>query len=185
MVASQHAREPIRVWVPGCSTGEEAYSIAICLLERLGDQAADKRIQIFATDISEAAIDKARAGVYPEDAMQEVSPERVRRFFTRVNGNYEVNQAVRELCVFARHDVTKDPPFSKLDLISCRNVLIYFEPVLQKRVLASFHYALKSHGVLLLGKSESLGSFTDLFTDHGPKNKFFRQEHRGAGPLRR
>ncbi len=183
LVASKHAREPIRVWVPGCSTGEEAYSIAICLLECLGDQAADKRIQIFGTDISDSAIDKARAGVYPKDALHGVLPQRVRSFFTRVNGNYEVNQAVRELCVFARHDVSKDPPFSKLDLISCRNVLIYFEPTLQKKVLASFHYALKSHGVLLLGKSESLGSFTDLFTVTDRTNKFFRKNTAARVPF--
>jgi len=183
MVANKHAREPIRVWVPGCSTGEEAYSIAICLLERLGDQAADKPIQIFGTDISDTAIDKARTGVYPEDALHEVSPQRVRSFFTRVNGNYEINQAVREQCVFARHDVSKDPPFSKLDLISCRNVLIYFEPTLQKKVLASFHYALKDHGVLLLGKSESLGSFTDLFTITDRTNKFFRKNTAARVPF--
>ena len=116
--------EPVRIWVPGCSTGEEAYSIAICLLEHLGDRASDTPIQIFATDISDAAIGKARAASYSEEEMR-----RYRRSaggaFHQANGKYSVNVALRELCVFARQDVTKDPPFSKLDLISCRNVLIY------------------------------------------------------------
>lgn len=172
LLAAKPAGEPVRIWVAGCSTGEEAYSIAICLLESLGKRAAGTPIQIFATDVSDAAIEKARAGVYPEDELRDVAPERLRRFFTRVNGHYEVNPTVREICIFARHDVTKDPPFSRLDLVSCRNVLIYFEPVLQKKVLASFHYALKSTGVLLLGKSESL-AFSDLFTLTDRKNKFF------------
>jgi PAS domain S-box-containing protein len=167
------AGEAIRIWVPGCSTGEEAYSIAICLLEHLDDRASATPIQIFATDVSDTAIEKARAGVYPADALHEASPERVRRFFTAVEGNYEVKPAVREICVFARHDLTKDPPFSRLDLISCRNVLIYFEPILQRRVLTSFHYALKSTGMLLLGKSETLGGFADLFTIADSKSKFF------------
>jgi two-component system CheB/CheR fusion protein len=172
LLAAKPAGEPFRIWVAGCSTGEEAYSIAICLLESMGQRAAGIPIQIFATDVSDAAIEKARAGVYPEVEFREVAPERLRRFFTRVNGHYEVNKTLREICVFARHDVTKDPPFSKLDLVSCRNLLIYFEPVLQKKVLARFHYALKSNGVLLLGKSESVAS-TDLFTPTDRKLKVF------------
>ena len=175
LLAAKPAGEPFRIWVAGCSTGEEAYSIAICLLESMGNRAAGTRIQIFATDVSEAAIEKARTGVYPEDELREVAPERLRRFFTRVNGHYEVNKTLREICVFARHDVTKDPPFSKLDLVSCRNVLIYFEPVLQKKVLAYFHYALRSTGVLLLGKSESVAS-SEFFTPTDRKNKFFTKQ---------
>ena len=180
ILAGKPAGEAIRIWVPGCSTGEEVYSIAICLLEHLGDRAPGMPIQIFGTDISDTAIDKARAGVYPADALREVAPERIRRFFTQIDGNYEVNSAVRELCVFARHDVTQDPPFSKLDLISCRNVLIYFEPILQRRALVSFHYALKSTGMLLLGKSETLGAFKDLFTLADRKNKFFTRNTTAA-----
>jgi two-component system CheB/CheR fusion protein len=173
LLVGKPAGEAVRIWVPGCSTGEEAYSIAICLLEHFGDHRAGTPIQIFATDISDAAIEKARAGAYPADALREVSPERVRRFFTQIEGGHEVNPQVREICIFARHDVTKDPAFSKLDLIACRNLLIYFEPILQRKVLATFHYALKSTGVLLLGKSEILGAFTDLFTIADRKNKFF------------
>jgi two-component system, chemotaxis family, CheB/CheR fusion protein len=172
LLAAKPAGEPVRIWVAGCSTGEEVYSIAICLLESMGSRAAGTPIQIFATDVSDAAIEKARAGLYPEDEFREVTAERLRRFFIRVNGHYGVNKTLREICVFARHDVTKDPPFSKLDLVSCRNVLIYFEPVLQKKVLARFHYALKSSGVLLLGKSESVAS-PDLFTPTDRKHKFF------------
>lgn len=165
--------DPIRIWVPGCSSGEEVYSIAICLLENLGDRVRSTPIQIFGTDISGQAIEKARVGVYQKNALQEVSQARLRRFFTRVKGNYQINASVRDLCLFSRHDVTNDPPFSRLDLISCRNVLIYLEPVLQRKVLASFHYALRDTGVLLLGKSESLAAFRDLFTTADGKHKFF------------
>ena len=172
ILAAKPAGDSVRIWVPGCASGEEAYSIAICLLENLGDRAASTPIQIFASDISEPAIDKARAGVYSSDAMKKVSKERVRRFFNRVNGNYQIKSGVRDLCIFARHDLTRDPPFSRMDLISCRNVLIYLEPVLQKRILASFRYALQDGGVLLLGKSETLAGFPD-FRIADRKNKFF------------
>ncbi len=166
------AGDSIRVWVPGCSSGEEAYSIAICLLENLGDRAASTPIQIFASDINEQAVDKARAGVYPKEALKKVTRERVRRFFSAVNRHYQIKSGVRDLCIFARHDLTKDPPFSRMDLISCRNVLIYLEPLLQKRILESFRYALRDGGFLLLGKSERLGGFPDFKVLDG-KNKFF------------
>ena len=172
ILAGKAPGEAVRIWVPGCSSGEEAYSIAICLLEYLGDRAAGTPIQIFGTDISNTALQRARAGIYPEHELREVSPQRLRRFLTRIKGNYGVNAAVRELCVFARHDVTKDAPFSRLDLISCRNVLIYFEPALQKKVLTFFHYALKSTGVLLLGKA-AIPGFSDLFTITDRRHKFF------------
>ena len=183
ILAERPPGEPVRIWVPGCSTGEEVYSIVICLLECLGNRAPDTPVQVFATDINEAAIGKARAGTYSEDEVAELSPERRGRFFTRANGNYLVNQDIRELCVFARHDLTNDPPFSKLDLLSCRNVLIYFESVLQKKVFAYFHYALKPTGVLLLGRSESLGVFADLFTVKDRKNKFFTKNAAARGPI--
>lgn len=173
ILASRAPGEPIRIWAPGCSSGEEVYSIVICLLEHLGDRASSTPIQVFGTDINEVTIEKARAAVYSAEDMREVSAERRARFFTKSAGNYVVNQAIRELCVFARHDVGKDPPFSKIDLLSCRNVLIYFEAALQKRVLLGFHYALNPTGVLLLGKSESLGAFMDLFSITDRRNKFF------------
>jgi PAS domain S-box-containing protein len=173
ILAGKTAGEPLRIWVAGCSDGKEVYSIAICVLENLGDQAATTVVQIFGTDVNEAAIEIARAGSYPEQACTEVSEERLRRFFTRVNGNYEINPSVREMCLFARHDVTRDPPFSKIDLISCRNVLIYFEPVLQRRVLSAFHYALNRNGMLLLGKTEGLGPYNELFLVADRKHRFF------------
>ncbi len=178
VLAAKPAGEQIRMWSAGCSTGEEAYSLAICLLEYLGKRASSTPIQIFGTDVSEQATEKARAGIYPADAMTQVSAERLRKYFTKVDGRYQIHSSVRDLCVFARHDLTRDPPFSRLDIISCRNVLIYLEPVLQKKVLASFHYALKDTGALLLGKSETLGSFPDLFAITDRKNKFFSK--RGA-----
>jgi PAS domain S-box-containing protein len=175
ILAAKPSGEPFRMWIAGCSTGEEAYSLAICLLESLATRAASPQIQIFATDVSEDAIEKARAGIYPADALSQVSSDRLRRFFTKVDAHYQVKSTIRDLCVFARHDLTKDPPFSRLDLISCRNVLIYLEPVLQKRVLASFHYALKDSGFLLLGKSETLGGYPDLFSIAERKAKFFNK----------
>jgi two-component system CheB/CheR fusion protein len=163
IVANKKPGEPIRIWVPGCSTGEEVYSLAIGLLEFLGDRASSTPIQAFGTDISESAIEKARSGTYSESSMQEVSAVRQRRFFTKTEGGYRVSKTLREMCIFARQDLTKDPPFSRIDLISCRNVLIYMGSTLQKRVIASFHYALREGGFLLVGKSEALTTHADLF----------------------
>ncbi|MEP1079643.1 ATP-binding protein [Leptolyngbya sp. PL-A3] len=159
------ADAPIRIWVAGCSTGEEVYSIAICLLEFLSNHANSPPIQIFATDISEVAIEKARSGVYQENQMVEVSPEHRRRFFYALEGGgYQITKAVRDLCIFARQNLGSDPPFSNLDLISCRNVLIYLGDGLQKRIMPIFHYGLNPTGFLLLGTSESTGQSSDLFT---------------------
>jgi two-component system CheB/CheR fusion protein len=164
---------PIRIWVAGCSTGEEVYSIAICLLEFLSERVIQPSIQIFATDISELAIDKARAGIYPEDRLVNVSPERRRRFFYKVEGGYHISKAVRELCVFARQDLSSDPPFSNVDLISCRNVMIYLGDVLQKRIMPIFHYSLNATGCLLLGTSESIGKSVDLFNIIDKKHRIY------------
>jgi two-component system CheB/CheR fusion protein len=157
----------VRIWVPACSTGEEPYSLAMTLLEYLAAEeetpAEAAAIQIFATDIDEKAIAVARRGVYPERIAAEVSPERLRRFFVKVGGGYQVSKALRDLCVFAVQNVIKDPPFSRLDLVCCRNLLIYFGPVLQKRVLQVFHYALEPAGFLMLGPSETIGHQADLF----------------------
>src|SRR5205085_879029 len=125
---------------PGCATGEEAYSVAICLLELLGDDAAATPVQVFATDVSESAIAQARAGTYPQSIAADVSPERLRRFFNEVDGGYRISKAVRDIVIFARQDLTRDPPFSKLDLIVCRNVLIYLGPLLQQKLMSVFHY---------------------------------------------
>ena len=147
----------MRIWVPGCSTGEEAYSLAMSWLEYLGDRAAAMPIQIFATDVSSTVIEKARNGLYPENIAEDVSSERLARFFVKTNGSLQVSKTIRDMCIFAQQNLIQDPPFSRLDLISCRNVLIYLEPVLQKRVLQIFHFALKSSGFLVVGASENIG----------------------------
>jgi two-component system, chemotaxis family, CheB/CheR fusion protein len=174
---NKSAEFPIRIWVAGCSTGEEVYSIAICLLEFLADRVTQPPIQIFATDISELAIDKARAGIYAENQMGGVSPERRRRFFYGVEGGgYHISKAVRELCVFARQDLGSDPPFSNVDLISCRNVLIYLGESLQKRIMPIFHYSLNNNGFLLLGTSESTGKSADLFRLVEKKHRIYAKK---------
>ncbi len=171
---------PIRIWVPGCSTGEEAYSVAILLDEYLQEQTSEIPVQIFATDLSEAAIDRARSGIYPESISADVSPERLRRYFDKTDHHFQVRRRIRERCVFARQDITKDPPFSHLDLITCCNVLIYLGPVLQKRVIPLFHYALKPDGILVLGPAESIGAFSELFEPLDRKNRIYRRQAAGA-----
>ena len=156
------ANETIRVWVAGCATGEEAFSIAISLQEYLNETGAAFPVQIFASDISLAAIEKARTGKYLENIAADISPERLNRYFTKIEGGYQINKSLREMCVFTRHNLIDDPPFSKLDLISCRNVLIYLGSV-QKDILPLFHYALKPTGFLMLGASEAAAS-GDLFS---------------------
>lgn len=165
--------EPVRVWVPGCSTGEETYSIAIVLMEFLGDEALNTPIQIFATDINEMLIEKARVGIYPKNIKAEVSIERLRRFFVKVDKGYQIIKTVRDMCVFARQDMVKDPPFSRLDLISCRNAIIYFGPAMQKKLFPVLHYALKQKGFLLLGSSESVGAYANLFNLVDKKYKIY------------
>lgn len=177
LVQNKSAEFPIRIWVAGCSTGEEVYSLAISLLEFLADKSIQLQIQIFATDISEQAIDKARAGIYLENQMVEVSPVRRRRFFHAIEGGgYQISKAVRELCVFARQNLGSDPPFSNVDLISCRNVLIYLGESLQKRVMPIFHYSLNPIGFLLLGTSESTGSSSNLFTSIEKKYRIYAKK---------
>ena len=161
----------IRIWVAGCSTGEEVYSIAMLLFEQLGERRNEVTTQIFGTDISEQSIRQARAGIYSPESMVDVSLDRQKRFFVRADGNFQVTKAIRDMCVFAKHDLTKDPPFSRMDLISCRNVLIYMGPQLQKKVIEAFHHALNPGGCLLLGKSESLGACSSLFRVVDPKHR--------------
>src|SRR5438309_8851844 len=166
--------EPIRIWVPGCSTGEETYSYGISLLEFLGDRKASIPIQLFGTDLSQLGIEKARAGTYPESIAADVSPEQLRRFFVKVEGGYRIAKTIRDMCVFARQNLLQDPPFSRIDIISCRNVLIYFGPVLQKRVMPIFHYALKPRAFLILGRSEGvIGTASDLFELMDRKYKIY------------
>ncbi len=176
-------KSPIRIWVVGCSTGEEAYAVAISLREYLGEAASQTHIQIFGTDISESAIAKARIGEYPESISQNVSKERLQRFFTKIEGGYRINKLIRELCLFSRHDVTRDTPFARLDLVCCRNVLIYFETSLQKRVIPIFHYSLNPGGCLWLGKSETVGNLSTLFTLTDKAKKFYLRKPVATMPL--
>ena len=173
--------QPIRIWVPGCATGEEVYSLAITLLEHLGTVRFDLPIQLFGTDISDKSIDIARTAIYPESLMAELSPERLKRFFVKLDGGYQVVKRLRDLCVFARQNLASDPPFSHLDLISCRNVLIYFGPTLQKTIIQTFHYALKSTGFLLLGNSETIRDYSNLFVLLDKRHKFYAKNP-NAGP---
>ncbi|WP_375447928.1 CheR family methyltransferase [uncultured Fibrella sp.] len=164
LVKNMSAREPLRIWVPACSTGQEAYSLAMLLLETIGDDVASPPIHIFATDLSEPAIAKARQGTYTKSEVIDISPERLQRFFIKIDDQYRIHKTIRDLCVFAPHNLFKDPPFSRLDLISCRNLLIYLNNGLQRKAFSTFHYALKPTGYLLLGKSETVNNSTALFT---------------------
>src|SRR6266478_3776990 len=163
----------LRVWVPGCATGEEVYSLAICLLEVLGNQLSKIRVQIFGTDLSESVIEHARAGIYPSAIEKDVSKARLNRFFVKRDGSYQINRNVRDICTFARQNIAADPPFSRLDLISCRNVLIYLSSELHKRCIPQFHYALNPGGYLILGPAESVGMYDELFKLGDKKNKIY------------
>ncbi len=164
----------IRLWVLGCSTGQEAYSLAMALIEYAEKITGSiPPIQVYATDVNEAALNKARHGLYLKTVVADVSPERLRRFFVEEEGGYRVTKMLRDMCVFAQHNLIADPSFSRLDLISCRNLLIYLEPELQKQIMPLFHYALKPDGVLFLGASESVGEFTDLFEPLDKKQKIY------------
>jgi two-component system CheB/CheR fusion protein len=165
----------IRVWVVGCATGEEAYSVAIVLREYMEEHAVNYAVQIFATDIDIAAIDAARAGIFPEGIAVDVSEERLKKYFTKDKNRYRIKKPLREMIVFSVQNVIKDPPFSKLDLICCRNLLIYVNAKLQKRMFSTFHYSLNRDGVLFLGTSETIGEFSNLFSVVDRKWKIYRR----------
>ncbi len=167
---------PLRLWIAGCSTGEEPYTMAICLNEYLGERVADYKIQIFATDISERSVSKARSGIYSKRDMGGLSADRVEKYFTKVNGSFHINKSIRDMCVFACHNFLKDPPFAKMSLVSCRNVLIYMETFLQKKALTTFHYALNDNGYLLLGHSETTAPAAELFTPFGKSEKIYTRK---------
>ncbi|PYX28784.1 MAG: chemotaxis protein CheR [Acidobacteria bacterium] len=180
----------VRIWVPGCSTGEEVYSLAMAMLEYIWLETRKTArpspgsipFQIFATDISDSSLDRARAGVYSQAVVAEIPPERLRRFFVKLDGGYQINKSVREMCIFARQNVAKDPPFSNLDLITCRDLLIYLGAALQKHAIPTLHYALKPDGYLLLGGAETLGTFAEYFHPIDKKNRLF-QKKKTAGRL--
>ncbi|HVX13730.1 MAG TPA: CheR family methyltransferase [Pirellulales bacterium] len=175
--------DTLRLWIPGCSSGEEPYSVAMVLLEFLAEKADEVPVQIFATDVSDTAIETARTGLYPESTVRPISAERLRKFFTQVDGKYRVSKKVREMCIFARHDLTRDPPFSKLDMVICRNVLIYLDQALQKRLFTAFHYALKPNGYLMLGAAETVGLQRDLFTVIDKKHRLYSKRPVYLEPL--
>jgi two-component system CheB/CheR fusion protein len=168
------ASDFVRVWAPGCATGEEVFSIAMLLLEHLDQVQNPPQLTIFATDLDEEALTVARAGRYPEALMDGVSAARRERFFTFDSGSYVVSKALRDLCIFSSHSITRDPPFSRMDLVSCRNLLIYFGPELQRRLIPLFCYALRPRGFLFLGMSETIGQFSELFTPLDKKHCVFQ-----------
>ena len=180
VLADKSQDDAVRVWVPGCSSGEEVYSIAILLRECMDKLKKNLRVQIFGTDIDDDAIDMARAGLYPASIAADVTPERLKRFFVAEEGAFRIKKEIREMAVFAIQDVLKDAPFTKLDLLSCRNLLIYLDAELQKKLLPLFHYTLRPDGILFLGSSESVDGFTDLFSLLDKKWKLFKRRPTAA-----
>ncbi|MDQ3071992.1 MAG: PAS domain S-box protein [Bacteroidota bacterium] len=176
ILKNKAAGESIRIWVPGCSIGAEVYSIAIALSEFLANTFSGRRIQIFASDISDQCITKARIGIYSVAELEKMPPDLLEKYFTKSNDGYQVNRNIRDMCVFALHNFLKDPPFAKMDMISCRNVLIYMNSFLQKKALATFHYALKENGFLVLGKSETPGSSSELFSPFAKEDKIYSRK---------
>jgi two-component system CheB/CheR fusion protein len=179
LLASKPPTQPLRLWVPGCATGEEAYTLAILAMERVRAKGQRHRIQMFATDLDVVALERARRGVYADTAVEHIRPDMLERYFVRQGEGYVVRKDVRDCIVFARHDVTQDTPFVRIDMISCRNLLIYFDAELQRLVLRSFHFALVPEGVLVLGKSESTSPLSSLFVAMFSDARIFRRE---AGP---
>ncbi len=172
----QRRDDPLRFWVAGCSTGQEAYSLAMAFAEAAEKAGRTRKLQIFATDVNEAVLEKARRGLYAKSLVADISPLRLRRFFVETEGGYRVSKALRETVIFARQNLIADPPFSRMDLVSCRNLLIYLEASGQKKAMPSFHYALKPGGFLLLGASESVGGFTRFFDPVDRKHKVYSKK---------
>jgi two-component system CheB/CheR fusion protein len=173
LLARGSSEEAIRIWVVGCSTGEEAYSMAIALLEAMGESHDKCPLSVFGTDVNTLAIERARRGWFPKSIAEDLSAERLERFFTEVDGGYSVNKLVREVCIFAPHNAITDPPFSRMDIVSCRNLLIYFLGAPQRRLLPLLHYALKPGGTLFLGASEAINNYRDLFDQEDARHKIY------------
>ncbi|MEN3354532.1 MAG: two-component system, chemotaxis family, CheB/CheR fusion protein, partial [Betaproteobacteria bacterium] len=176
LTLNRSRHDPVRIWTLGCSTGEEAYSLAMAFAEFGENAGRSIPVQVFATDLNGTSIDKARMGVYSRSAVHEVSGERLRRFFVEYDGNYRISKAIRDTCVFARHNVLSDPPFSRIDLVSCRNMLIYLGAEMQQRVIPILHYALRPEGCLWLGTSETIGSYRDLFELQNSRYKIYAKK---------
>ncbi|MGZ4064749.1 MAG: chemotaxis protein CheB, partial [Bacteroidia bacterium] len=176
LLQGKSSGETLRIWIPACSTGEEAYSIGMLVTELLDDFPGKITVQIFATDVSTEAIHDARRGEYSKADLKAVSQKRIARFFVKTNKGYHVASELREICVFATQNILRDPPFSKMDFISCRNLLIYFDAIAQKRAIATMHFALASNGFLLLGKSETIGNALPLFTQISNKHNIYSRD---------
>jgi two-component system CheB/CheR fusion protein len=183
LLAAKADSEDVRVWVPGCSSGEEAYSLGILLYEGLERAAKRCKVQIFATDLDPQAIETARTGLYPEGITVDIRPDRLARFFIKEEHTYRLTKEIRDMVIFAPHNVISDPPFTKLDFLSCRNLLIYLDATLQKRLLPMFHYALRPHGLLFLGASETVSGFDGLFTAVDKRWKLYTREETSSTPL--
>ena len=181
ILADPAVTDPIRIWVSGCATGEEAYSVAIIFREAMTRANSRRQIQIFATDLDDQAITQARSGLYPSSITSDMTPERLAAFFVRENGSYRVAKTIREICLFSVHDLVKDPPFSHINLVSCRNLLIYFEPQLQQRIISIFHYALLPGGHLFLGPAESVASQGNLFEPLDKRNRLYTRRDAAVG----
>jgi two-component system CheB/CheR fusion protein len=181
LVSSRPDGSTLRIWVPGCSSGEEVFSIAILLHECMDESERQLDVQIFGTDLDSRAIDKARTGLYEEGIADDLTPQRLATFFTREKGGYRIRKDIRDMTVFAPQNVIKDPPFTQMDLISCRNLMIYLNASIQKKLLPMFHYALRPGGLLFLGSSESTGSFSDLFEPLDKRWKIFRRKEGETG----
>ena len=175
LVEQADVDNPLRIWVAGCSSGEEVYSIAMLIAEEMEQQEKRFGVQIFATDIDERALEKARQACYPENITEQVTPERLDQFFVKQNSLYQVSKQLREMCIFSQHSLINDPPFSHLDLISCRNLLIYFDTELQRKLIPLFHYALKHEGYLFLGSSENLTGYSELFRNVDKPHRLFQR----------
>lgn len=182
LLVGRSRQDPLRVWTLGCSTGEEAYSLAMALTECAEAAGSEVPVQIFATDLNATGITKARSGTYPKSIAEDVSEERLKRFFTEENGGYRICKSIRDRCIFSRHNVLGDPPFSRVDFISCRNVLIYMQPVLQQQVIPLLHYALKPGGFLWLGSSETAGTSRALFEVADARHKIYSRQP-GSSPV--
>jgi chemotaxis methyl-accepting protein methylase len=174
---ARHPTRLLRAWVAGCSTGEEAYTLAIVFREVVEKLKPGKnfKLQIFATDLDRDAIDKARQGVFSEKISADLTPEQLRRYFTKEEGGYRVRAEIREMVIFSPHSLIKDPPFTKLDILSCRNLLIYLAPEMQKKLFPLFHYSLNPGGILILGNAETIGHFTGLFATVSGKSRIYQR----------
>jgi two-component system CheB/CheR fusion protein len=184
LLRSKKPDEPLRIWVTACATGQEAYSIAIAILEIQSSKFTNVSVQIFATDLDAIAINKARIGDYSKIELEEVSPKRLQRFYIKSQTGYRVTKQVRDMCVFAQHNLLTDPPFAHLDFVSCCNLLIYLDTAAQKKAIGTFHYALNENGFLMLGKSESIGLSTQLFSTFNKSFKIFLRRNHATAPLR-